>query len=106
MWIENFRQFLDRSLQRIGEWARGMEFLPRFLVRRRPASAEERVSVQPGFGVGGGKAPFPMDVLPDDWYVAASYRFRSFHCHMRVSILEPTRGMKFIYRALEAPDET
>jgi hypothetical protein len=94
MWIENFRQFLNRSLQRIGDWARGLDFLPACLVRRGPVSLQESLPAQRA-----------IDALPTDWYVDISYRFRSLQCHMRVSILEPTRGVKFIYRALQGQDE-
>jgi hypothetical protein len=46
-----------------------------------------------------------MDPDSGDWHGDFSYRFRSLHCHVRVRILEPTPGMKFIYRALQGLDE-
>ena len=103
MWIENFRQFLDRSLQRIGKWARGLDFLPTCLVCRGSVSPDGSPSAQKGFGHG--EMAFAMDALPEDLYVDLSYRFRSLHCHMRVRILEPTPGVQRIYRALQGSNE-
>ena len=103
MWIESFRQFLDRSLQRIGDWARGLDFVPARLVRRSSVSPDGSVPAQQGFGRG--EVAFAVDALPEDVYVDLSYRFRSLHCHMRVRILEPPPGMKRIYRALQKSSE-
>jgi hypothetical protein len=87
MWIESFRQFLNRSLQRIGDWARGLDFLPGRL--RREVAPQD-----------GGEAYPAMDPSPDDQQMDLSYHFRSLRCHVQVSIMEPTPGMKYIYQAL------
>lgn len=103
MWLENFRQFLNRSLQRIGDWTRGIEFLPAWLARRCGASqGQGSIEWQ---GVERDETPPSMDLLPNDRYVDLSYRFQSLHCRMRVRILEPTPGMKFIYQALQRSSE-
>lgn len=103
MGIENLRQFLDRSLQRIGDWVRGLDFLPACLVRRGSVSLDGSLPAQQGFGHG--EVPPAWDALPKDLHVDLSYRFRSFHCHVRVRILEPTPGMQRIYRALHGSNE-
>jgi hypothetical protein len=103
MWIENFRQFLDRSLQRSGDWVRGLDFLPACLVRRGAVSVDG--SLPAPQGLGHGEVAFATDALPKGLYVDLSYRFRSLHCHVRVRILEPTPGMQRIYWVLQESNE-
>ena len=103
MGIESFRQFLDRSLQRIGDWARGLDFLPACLARRVSVSLDRSLPAQRG--VGHGEVPPAWDAPSGDLHVDLSYRFRSLHCHVRVRILESTPGMQRIYRALQGSNE-
>jgi hypothetical protein len=94
MWLKNFHQFVNHSLQRIADWACGIEFLPAWLVRRSAVPQEDSPLGLHGFG--GGEAETAVEL---------SYRYRSLHCHIRVGVPEPAPGMKFIYRVLQGSDK-
>ena len=103
MWIKDFRQFLNRSLERIGEWARGLEFLPSRWIGRGHVSSGEILPLLSSFW---SRKIHPLVAAPlADQHLDVSYRYRSLHCHMRIQIFESTPGMQFIHRALQRSHE-
>jgi hypothetical protein len=103
MWFDTFRQFLNHSLQRIADWVRGVEILPAHWFHWDPTSLGASLPALEEFGPG--EAHFSIDPQHGGWRADLSYGYRSLHCQVRVSILEPTPGMKQIYRMLREPDE-
>jgi len=101
MWIENFRQFLIRSFQRIMNWVRGLE--------RDPTDLFHQIATRASFvdlnGLGPSEAEFSIDPQNGRWCVDLSYHYRSLTCRMRVSALEPSQGIQHIYALLQAVDE-
>jgi hypothetical protein len=101
MWIKNFQQFLNHTLERIGKWATGLEFLPARLIGR--ASPWEILSQRSWFGSRKVQSiPTPTTAYQ---HLHVTYSYRSLHCHMQVQILESTPGMQFIHRALQRSHE-
>lgn len=86
VWVDHFRQFLNRALQRIRAWAQEIRILP---VSLRQAGFFQEDAYQ------------LTEQSSGDQHVELTYCFRSLQCHMRVRILETTPGMQFIYRALQ-----
>jgi hypothetical protein len=103
MWIENFRQFLNHSLRRFEDWARCLSLPQALRSRRVPESAQKSLLALEGLGLE--KAQFSTDEQHADWCVNFSYRYRSLHCQIQVSILEQTSGMLRIYEVLQRSDE-
>lgn len=103
MWIENFRQFLDRSHQRAGEWARGVVHLRTRFVRFCIDLIGESLPARQG--VEHANASLAANSLQSDWRAEITYRFQSLRCDVRVCIAEPTPGMKIVYRVLQEVQE-
>lgn len=103
MWIENFRQFLNHSLQRFADWLRGGELLWARWGRRGLAYPEASLPALEGFGPG--EAQFSIDPQHGGWRADLSYRYRSLHCQVQASALELTPGMQRVHRALQGLEE-
>jgi hypothetical protein len=99
MWIDSFRQFLNRSFQRFADWLHAIELRARW----RSAPLEASLPALEGFGPS--KVQFDIDAQHGNWRADLTYRYRSLHCLVQVSLFEPTPGMQHIYRALPRPDE-
>jgi hypothetical protein len=95
MWIEQFRQFLNQTFQRFMAWLRGVSgHLP-----WAPAWLHERLPMLEGLGPA--EVCFISDPQAGGWKADVSYHYRSLHCQLRISAMEPTSGMQKVYEALQ-----